>query len=543
MWSQSVNFNDFAAHAAAQPEVRFTVSGGIGRCCAQGLIMSPGRTNRRHGGLGSEKQDVITDDTEIVPAIRRALADKIGAERYDLWFAASTRIEVRAQRLVVFVPNSFLQDWLRTNFRPALELTAHELLGPTAAVVFEVDAHLNTRRDAEAKANDDAASAKASSSAGNSGAISPTLRLALPGETDRVVEVVPKRITPIRRLNEFGDFVVGPTNRLAYASAMGVVERLGSISPLVLHGPTGVGKTHLMESIVSNARRQNSDVRAAYLSAEQFTTEFLDALHGRGLPSFRRKFRDLHLLAIDDVQFLAGKKATIVEFAHTLDVLQREGRQAVLTADRPPSELGFLGPEIRNRLSSGLACKLEAPDLAVRLGITTQMAAKLGLELPESVRQFVATHFSAHARELAGALKRLVVAVRIHDRPLDLAMAEDSLAELLRNRRKAVRMADIQKAVCDVFGLEPDALQSQSKGKDVSQPRMLAMWLARKYTRSALSEIGTFFGGRRHSTVISAHKKVDGWLASGEPVRLAVGRCQLDEAVRRVEETLLNATA
>ena len=122
-------------------------------------------------------------------------------------------------------------------------------------------------------------------------------------------------------------------------------------------------------------------------------------------------------------------------------------------------------------------------------------------------------------------------------------MAEDALAELLRNRRKAVRMADIQKAVCDVFGLEPDALQSQSKGKDVSQPRMLAMWLARKYTRSALSEIGTFFGGRRHSTVISAHKKVAGWLASGEPVRLAVGRCQLDEAVRRVEETLLNATA
>ena len=151
--------------------------------------MSPGRTNRRHGGLGSEKQDVITDDTEIVPAIRRALADKIGAERYDLWFAASTRIEVRAQRLVVFVPNSFLQDWLRTNFRPALELTAHELLGPAAAVVFEVDAHLNARRDAEAKANDDAASAKASSSAGNSGAILPTLRLALPGETDRVVEV------------------------------------------------------------------------------------------------------------------------------------------------------------------------------------------------------------------------------------------------------------------------------------------------------------------------------------------------------------------
>lgn len=477
----------------------------------------------------------MNDDKEIVPTIRRALADRIGADRYDLWFAASTRFAVREDRLVVIVPNAFLQDWLRTNFRHALEQTAIETLGPTAAVVFEVDSQLSIRRDAEAATTQPAESHRTDQP--------PTLRVVTADEVQKNEPTRSKRITAPRRLGEFGEFVVGMSNRLAYVSSLGVVERLGSISPLVLHGPTGVGKTHLLESILTATRRQNPDVRAAFLTAEQFTSEFLEALHGRGLPNFRRKFRDLHLLAIDDVQFLSGKKATLEEFAHTLDVLQREGRQVVLSADRPPTELSFLGSEVRNRLSAGLACKLEAPDLTVRLGITSHMAAKLGLNLPEDVRQYVATHFSAHARELAGALKRLVVSVRAFDRPLDLPHAEEALAELLRNRHKAVRMTDIQKAVCNVFGLEADALQSPRKGKDVSQPRMLAMWLARKYTRSALSEIGTFFGGRRHSTVISAQKKVDGWLASGEPVRLAVGRCRADEAMRRLEETLLSATA
>jgi chromosomal replication initiator protein len=489
-------------------------------------------------------QDVNGCDKEIVSTLRRALADRIGAERYDLWFAATTRFDLAQDRLTVAVPNTFIQDWLRTHFRNPLEATARELLGPSAMVGFEVDPQFAARRGADPA---------------ETAAADPTPIAAQPSSSDRVVagaaagtslRVVrdepaptprPKRVTAPRRLGEFDEFVVGTTNRLAYTAALDVVERLGRISPLFLHGPTGVGKTHLLEAMVTAAQRQNTEARTAYLTAEQFTTEFLEALHGRGLPNFRRKFRDLHLLVLDDLQFFEGKRATLVEFVHTLDVLQRDGRQVVVTADRPPEQLGFLGPEIRNRLTSGLACRVEAPDMTTRLGIASNLAVKLGLNLPDDVRHYVATHFSAHAREVAGALKRLVIAMRAYDRPLDLPLAEQALDELLRNRRKAVRLADIERAVCDVFGLEADALQSARKGKEVSQPRMLAMWLARKYTRSALSEIGTFFGGRSHSTVISANKKVDSWMTTREPLRLAVGKCPFDEAVRRVEETLLGA--
>lgn len=474
-------------------------------------------------------QDVKSHDREVVSAIRRAIAERVGAERYDLWFASTCDFEVRGDRLAVRVPNTFLQDWLRTNFRIPLESALREVLGPAAVVVFEVDATLVARAASESNAP----------SGTTKPATEPTLRLVGPEQIGDAPVVKPKRITNPRRLHDFNDFVVGATNRLAYVSALGVVERLGGISPLFLYGPTGVGKTHLLEATVETVRRNTTDARTTYLSAEQFTTEFLEALHGKGLPSFRRKFRDLHLLVVDDIQFLGGKKATVIELTHTIDALQRAGRQVVLSADRAPADLAVLGPEMRNRLTSGLACKLEAPDLTTRLGITTRMAARLGMMIPDDVRHFIATNFSAHARELAGAIKRLLVAQRAFDRPLDLAFATESLDELLRNRHKAVRLADIEKAVCRVFGLEADALQSPRKGNDVSRPRMLAMWLARKYTRAALSEIGGFFGGRSHSTVISAHKKVDAWLVGSESMQLGFGRCRFDEALRKVEETLL----
>ena len=501
-------------------------------------------------------QEVKFDDKEIVTALRRALADRVGAERYDLWFASSAQFRISPERVVVAVPNSFLQDWLRNNFRGQIEEAAHEAVGPSVSVVFEIDAHASAQAAARRTQREAAPSVTRATSTSTA---APEAQGAAKAQFTSIAQAflggegtaagktaaeaapthaAPRKPTMPRRLHRFDEFVVGSSNRLAYASALGCTERLGGISPLVLHGPTGVGKTHLLEAIVDTARRAHPEIETALISAEQFTTAFIEALNGTGLPSFRRKFRGLHLLAVDDIQFLAGKKATLVELVHTLDALQRDGKQIIFTADRSPAELAFLGPELRNRLLGGLVVGLEPPDMQTRVGITGRMAARLGLELPHDVREFVAARFTNHARELSGALKRLLAASRAYERRVDLQLAQQTLADLMHQQQKTVRLADIDKAVRDVFGLESEALQSPRKGKEVSHPRMLAMWLARKYTRAALSEIGRFFGGRSHSTVISAQKKVDVWMARGEPLPTPSGDCRFEDALRRVEQAL-----
>ena len=256
------------------------------------------------------------------------------------------------------------------------------------------------------------------------------------------------------------------------------------------------------------------------------------------MPSFRRKYRGVALLIVDDLQFFVGKRATQVELLHTMDGFLREGRQLVFAADRSPAELAELGSELTTRLSSGLVCRLEPPDQASRVGIIAQMAKRMKLPVPVEVQEFIASRLTSHARELSGALCRLQATSEAVGRPISLGVAEQALADLIRHSGRVVRLPDIEKAVCEVFGLEPASLQSDGKGKRVSHPRMLAMWLARKHTRAALSEIGHYFGRRSHSTVISAQKRVDGWMSSGRPLDLAERRFLADDAVRQVERRL-----
>jgi chromosomal replication initiator protein len=332
--------------------------------------------------------------------------------------------------------------------------------------------------------------------------------------------------------------VAGVSNRMAHAAAESVIRHPGELSPLLIHGPTAVGKTHLLEGIWTAVRKRHPGQVAVYLSAEQFTTVFLQALRGSGLPSFRRKYRGVDLLLLDDLQFFSGKRCTQIELLYTVDTLLRDGRQLVLAADRPPEELSDLGPELMTRLASGLVCRIESPDYDTRLGIVTQMARRLGMKLPDDVRSFIASRLTNHARELSGALCRLHAAGRAWGRPITLPMAEEALAELIRSCTRIVRLPDIEKAVCDAFGLEPKTLQAGGKAKCSTHPRMLAMWLARKYTRSALSEISRYFGRRSHSTVISAQKSIDRWLASGKPLHLADHTWKVDDAIHLVERRL-----
>ena len=332
--------------------------------------------------------------------------------------------------------------------------------------------------------------------------------------------------------------MVGDGNRLAYTAAQSVIRRPGQVSPLFLYGPSGCGKTHLLEGLAGTARQNRNIRRVLSLSSEQFTSHFLEALRGSGLPNFRRKYRDVELLLLDDVQFFCGKRATVVEVQYTVDALLREGRQLVLTADRPPAELSGLGQELVARIAGGLVCGIESPDEATRLNIARCLAARLEMVVPAEVLQFVATQVVGDARQLAGALNRLQAVSNALSRPINVALAETALSDIVRATRRIVRLPDIETAICDVFGIDSKSLQSGCKSKLLSQPRMLAMWLARKYTRAAFSEIGDYFGGRSHSTVISAQKKVETWMGDGAAVQLAHGQSPVRDAIRRVEARL-----
>ncbi len=487
---------------------------------------------------------------DIVSALLAALAARVGKDRFELWFGPRTRIDWNGDVLTIGAPNQFFLDWIRANFRTEVEDAGLAVLGRRPVLEFRVDAACQGKGAVETPAGSCQASGtgadKMVSLNGNGrdrgqrsevrgSGIGSALR---PPTSDlRAAPSSPPAFSP-RKFASLSSFVVGASNRLAMYSAEIVARNPGQITPLFVYGPTSVGKTHLLEGIWSAERKAGRGAASIYLSAEQFTSQFLEALRGNGMPVFRRKYRGLRVLILDDLQFLAGKRATQVELMNTVDTLLRDGRQLVFAADRPPVELGDFMPELVTRLNGGMVCRIEPPDYITRLGIVAHLSTRLGIELPDDVRQFIAARLTGHARELSGALCRLQATSEAMRQRISLPLAEEALAEMIQHNTRVVRLADIEKAICTVFGLEPQTLQSDGKTRRVSQPRMLAMWLARKHTRAALSEIGAFFGRRSHSTVISAQKRVDEWIARDEPLSMPEQTWKIDEAVRQVERQL-----
>jgi chromosomal replication initiator protein len=509
---------------------------------------------------------------DIVSALLAMLADRVGKQRFELWFGPRTRIDWDGRVLTIGAASQFFLDWIRLNFRTELEEVGQAILGRRPVLEFRVEVSGQGRPagdlpastaqpstqpgDRQATPSDIEKGQPANESGGDEMvSINGHKHSASPGTRLRVAAVgraadtcgVAKQVTPSptpayapRKFASLTSFVVGANNRLAKYSAEMVACNPGKVTPLFVHGPTSVGKTHLLEGIWSAQRKAGRGTTSIYLSAEQFTSFFLEALRGNGLPVFRRKYRGVNVLILDDLQFLAGKRATQVEMMHTVDTLLREGRQLVFAADRAPAELGDFMPELVTRLTAGMVCRIEPADYNTRLGIVRHLSCQMGIELPEEVQHYVAARLTGHARELSGAICRLQATSEATRRKITVGLAEEALGEMIRHHTRIVRLADIEKAVCQVFGLEPQTLKSDGKTRRVSQPRMLAMWLARKHTRAALSEIGQFFGKRSHSTVISAQKRVDHWMAKDEPICLQERTWKIDEAVLQVERQMIS---
>ncbi len=481
-------------------------------------------------------QHVTRDDMEIVSQVRAAIAARVGAQRFDLWLSRGVAYAFADGTLRVGVAENFRLEYLRRTFRNDLVAAARDVLGREPNVEFVLDAD-NIAAASGRTDHMDAINGRAEVKALTTGQgdAHSTAAISTPPAPPPPTDPAPR---PRRKFASLDEFHIGPGNQVAHSAARGVVARPGQYSPLVLVGPPGCGKTHLLEGIWRAARTSSQFRRVIYLTAEQFTNHFLEALKHTGTPNFRRKYRDVELLLIDDVQFFAGKQSTVVELVHTIDTLLRDGRQLVFAADRPPLELRGLGTDLIARLTGGLVCPLQPADAATRRKIVEQLAARQGASIPAEVLTFVAGQLDGDARQLAGAVNRLAATGEALGRPIDLDLAQTALADLIGAARRPVRLPEIVDAVCEVFGVAADQLQSSSKSPAVTLPRMLVMFLGRKYTRAALSEIGRSVGRKSHSTVVSAQQKINEWLAAGKRVPLGHGDCSLEDALRRVESQL-----
>ena len=441
-----------------------------------------------------------SDGVAVPPAdaVRAAVGEKAWAD----WFAGKTAFTTAGVELTVKVGSPFVLTFLQRKFAKPLRVAAEAVCGPAAALAFAVDGDLLDAALGRAEEGD--------------GAVLP---FKVKGESNAkpqaasVREERPATFTPgrPRRLKQFGAFVAGSETELALTAAARFAA--GRVPSLYLYGGSGLGKTHLLEGAVSAMRRRAGGGRVLLMTAEAFGNLYTDALRGKTLPAFRQKLRAADGLCVDDVDFLDGKAGFQEEFLHTLQEYERLGRPVACSADRHPRLLTKTPDELVTRLSSGHVCRLAPPDAGTREAILRRKCEGRDLPVTGDALKWVAGRFRASVRELEGALCCLETWREMTGKPVTLPAARKVLCDLERDCASRVRLADVERAVCDAAGLTAEAIRSKSRARKVTRPRMVAMHLARKHTRAATREIGGHFGGRNHSTVLNADRSVRAWLA------------------------------
>lgn len=314
---------------------------------------------------------------------------------------------------------------------------------------------------------------------------------------------------PIDPNYRFDNFVEGASNQMARAAAHLVAEQPGGqYNPLFIYGGVGLGKTHLMHGLANHILSQRPEFRVAYLQSERFVNDMIGALQRGRIDEFKKQYRSLNVLLIDDIQFFAGKERSQEEFFHTFNTLMEGHHQIVLTSDRYPKEINGLEERLKSRFGWGLIAAVEPPELETRVAILMTKARQQEIQLPEPVAFFLAQRINSNVRELEGALRRVLAMARFTSRPISVELARTALKDLLAVQQKLITIENIQRMVANYFRIRPADLSSKSRSRSITRPRQIAMALAKELTRHSLPEIGEAFGGRDHSTVLHACRKV-----------------------------------
>jgi chromosomal replication initiator protein len=443
------------------------------------------------------------DAKQVWRAALGELQVSLSPANYETWLRDTNLVDVEDQRFRIAVPNGFAKDWLETRYRSLISQTLARIVGYSVQVEFVVGPAPST----DGVEMDGPERPQAAAPA--------------------MVRVEPTRVggeggaTYLNPRYTFTNFIVGSANRLAHAASLSVAERPGhAYNPLFLYGGVGLGKTHLMHAIGNQVIARFPRKRVVYATSEKFTNEFITSIQQGKIDEFRARYRRIDLLLIDDIQFIADKERTQEEFFHTFNAIHEDGKQIVLSSDRPPKAILTLEERLRSRFEWGLIADLTAPDLETRIAILRAKAEEGAVPITSDVIEFIARKVVSNIRELEGALNRIVAYASMGAMPISIELAQAVLSNVLYNpKKRQVTPERIARAVSDYYSVPMEALQGQKRDKAIVVPRQIAMFLMREETDVSLLRIGAELGGRDHSTVLHACDKITREVAVNDELR------------------------
>ena len=446
-----------------------------------------------------DKKPDITLLKSLWDKISDALRAEVSVEIFDRWFKAVEPVEIDGQHITLKVPNDIYRYWIEDNYIGSLR----------AAILLVVKGALEVRFVCD----------------GVPAMPEPEMRRAPARPVVTEAEAEEKAVANgMNARNTFETFVVGTNNQFAHAACVAVGQTPGKVyNPLFFYGGVGLGKTHLMHAIGQHVLATRKGAKVCYVTSEKFTNEFIDALQGGTIVKFRKRYRQVDVLLIDDIQFLARAERTQEEFFHTFNTLFDGHKQIVLSSDRPPAEIGSLEPRLVSRFEWGMTAELQPPDVETRTAILQKKAEALNVKLEPELIDFLAQRIRTNIRRLEGALMRVASFISLTGGNPSQDRVEMLLKDLLQEEaRRSVSIDNIQKRVAEHFDVRFADMTSKRRPKNIAFPRQIAMYIARELTKSSLMEIGDAFGGRDHGTVLHAHRLVKDRIGTDEKIRQVV---------------------
>ncbi|MFZ5800031.1 MAG: chromosomal replication initiator protein DnaA [Candidatus Omnitrophota bacterium] len=407
------------------------------------------------------------------------IRNRIGDAAFETWFS-SLGSQEQAGQLIIIAPDEFFQRWVEEHYGYLIGETLNKLSGSTVEIKFTSGSMVV---------------------GGNAAVKTPTQ--GPPPKTP------PGPGTSLNPRFTFEGFVVGSGNRFAHAACLAVAESPArAYNPLFIYGGVGLGKTHLMQAVVHQITAKNTNLKSVYITSERFTNELIDAIQHRTTNQFRQKYRNIDVLMIDDIQFIAGKESTQEEFFHTFNVLYDSHKQIVISSDRPPKAIANLEERLSSRFSWGLITDIQPPDFETRVAILRKKIEHEPIKVPEEVIFFIAQEIKTNIRELEGALVRVLAYSLMEERGITLQLCREILKDMVQESQKKISLDLIQKLVAEFFNINVNDLKNKRRNKNIVLPRQIAMYLAREMTALSLPEIGVGFGGKDHTTVLHSWGKI-----------------------------------